>query len=297
MRLLGRLLLALLVLVVLAVAGVFAVSSRKLAQIVVVTDPAPAVVSDSATLVRGEYLARAIGKCTECHTADLGGGLFIDGGPLGTFYATNLTKGAGGIGTQRTDAELVTAIRHGVGPGGRKLLWMPSRDWNVMSDSDVAAIVAYLRSVPNVNRENPPSAIGPLGRALYALGKLPVTEADDLPHDAVTRTEPIRGATAEYGKYLADLGGCHGCHGPTLSGGALPGAPPDFKAAANLTPEGIGHYSEQDFFVALREGRRPDGSPIDSLMPVKATKLMTDDDTRAIHLYLKTVPPKAFGGR
>jgi mono/diheme cytochrome c family protein len=297
MRILKRLLAAIVVLILIAVVAVYGLSSRRLNQTVTVTDPAPAITSDSATLVRGEYLVRAIGKCSECHTADLGGTLFIDGGPLGKFYSANLTSGAGGIGGQRSDAEIVTAIRHAVGPAGRKLLWMPSADWNMMSDADVSAIVAYIRSVPNVDRQQPASSIGPLGRVLYALGQLPLTEADNIEHGPVSRSTPVPGVTVEYGRYLAHIGGCHGCHGPTLSGGPMPGAPPDFKTPSNLTPEGIGHYTEQNFFTALREGKRPDGSPIDSMMPVKATRLMTDDDTRALFTYLKSVPSKPFGNR
>ena len=94
------------------------------------------------------------------------------------------------------------------------------------------------------------------------------------------------------------VGGCKGCHGPTLSGGPIPGTPPEWKPAANLTPTGIGHYTEKDFFAALREGKRPSGTTIDTTyMPVRWTKLMTDDETRAVFMYLKTVAPKAYGGR
>jgi hypothetical protein len=83
-----------------------------------------------------------------------------------------------------------------------------------------------------------------------------------------------------------------------LSGGTLPGAPPDAKPAANITPEGIGTWTEQDFFRAMREGVRPDGTPIDStMMPIPLTREMTDLETRAVYMYLRTVPPKPFGGR
>jgi mono/diheme cytochrome c family protein len=105
------------------------------------------------------------------------------------------------------------------------------------------------------------------------------------------------GPTVEYGKYLIDVGGCSGCHGPGLSGGKVPGTPPDIKPAANLTPSGIGHYTEADFFRALRDGKRPGGAAIDPFMPVAFTKLMNDDEIRALFGYLKTVPAKAYGGR
>lgn len=297
MRLLKTIGLVLLAVIVLCVAGVYGFSSYRMNQKIVVNDPAPPIPTDSATLARGEYMVRAIVKCAECHGQDLGGQLFFDGGPLGTFHTPNLTKGSGGVGSVLSDADFVTAIRHGVGPGGYKLKFMPSSDWVKLSDDDVAAVVAYVRSVPNVDRATQPSSVGPLGRALYIAGQLPLFESEMIDHANVTRTNPVAGVTAAYGEYLANIGGCTGCHGPTLSGGKIPGTPPDLKPAANLTPEGIGHYKEADFFRALREGKRPNGTAIDPFMPVNATKLMTDDDIRAVYAYLKTVPAKPFGGR
>ena len=47
----------------------------------------------------------------------------------------------------------------------------------------------------------------------------------------------------------------------------------------------------------MREGIRPAGTPIDSTMPIRLTREMTDLETKAIYMYLKTVPSKAFGGR
>ena len=101
--------------------------------------------------------------------------------------------------------------------------------------------------------------------------------------------------TARYGAYLA--AGCTGCHGPGDSGGKIPGTPPDWKPAANITPAGIGHYTEADFIRALREGRRPNGAPIDSLMPWRLTREMTDVELRALYAYLRTVPARPYGNR
>lgn len=297
MRVLKNIALGLLVLIGLGVAGVYGFSSWRMNQRITFADAVPTVSRDSVTVARGEYLVRAIAKCAECHGPDLGGQLFFDGGPLGTFHAPNLTSGTGGVGTVLADSDYVRAIRHGVGQGGVKLKWMPSRDWTELSDPDVAAIVAYIRHVPPVNRPSGASWVGPLGRALYLAGQLPLFEAEMIDHAEVTRTHPVPGANVEYGEYLTNIGGCAGCHGPTLSGGKIPGTPPDLKPASNLTPEGIGHYKESDFFRALREGKRPNGTAIDPFMPVNATKQMTDDDIRAVYAYLRTVPPKPFGNR
>lgn len=295
MSVLRKLAVGLLVLVALLAGAVFGLSSFRLSRTVAFTDTAPFIPADSASIARGQYLSTAIGKCTECHGTDLGGKLAIDAGPVGQIYAPNLTSGPGGTIATWSDADVVHAIRHGVGPGGRKLIFMPSTDWIGMADDDVAAIVAYVRSVPPVDRTMSAPVIKPLGRALYVAGQLPLTDADVIDHATPRAARPATGETAEYGKYLANIAGCTGCHGPGLSGGSVPGTPPEFKPAANLTPAGIGHYTEADFFRALREGKRPDGTELDAFMPWGLTKLMTDADTRAIWNFLKTVPPREFG--
>ena len=124
-------------------------------------------------------------------------------------------------------------------------------------------------------------------------------EAKDMDHTARRGAPPAADTTAEYGHYLAEIGGCTGCHGPTLSGGVDSRRHRRMrKPSANLTPEGIGSWTEADFFKALREGIRPAGTAIDStMMPIRLTREMTDLETKAIYMYLKTVPPKAFGGR
>lgn len=297
MKILTRLALTVVILLIVVVTGAYSVSSYRITRKISFTDSTPSVVMDSATIARGEYLVRAIAKCADCHGQDLGGQIMIDDPALGRIYAPNLTSGRGSVTAAVTDAEIINEIRHGLAPDGRKLMFMPVRDWATMADEDVAAIVAYVRSVPAVDRESQRSTVGPMGRALYVAGQLPLFESELIAHDGIERVRPATGVSVEYGRYLAQIGGCMGCHGSTLSGGKIPGTPPDFKPAANLTPSGIGHYTEADFFRALREGKRPDGSAIDPFMPIGATKLMTDDDTRAIWIYLHTVPPKAFGGR
>jgi mono/diheme cytochrome c family protein len=297
MRILKRLMLSLVALVAAAAATLFLVSNSRMNARIDISDPAPVVHSDSATVARGSYLVRAIGKCVDCHDNDLGGKLAVDAGPIGQMWAPNLTSGSGGMATSLTDADIIRSIRHGVGREGRKLLFMPSAVWPDMADDDVTAIVAYLRSIPAVDRTVPAPVVKPLGRVLYLAGQLPMYEAELIDHDGpFHRVKPAAGPNAEYGKYLATIGGCVGCHGPGLSGGHVAGTPPEFKDAANITPTGIGHYSEADFFRAMREGKRPDGTTIDPFMPIAATKLMTDDDTRAIWEFLKGVPRKEFGG-
>jgi cytochrome c553 len=253
------------------------------------------VAADSATLARGEHLATAIGKCAECHGDDFTGKVFIDIPPLGRLVPPNLTMA--GLASELTPQQWANAVRHGIRRDGRSLYFMPSEDYAAMSDDDLAALIAYFRSLPGRTKALPGTYIGPVARGLFLAGQFPILSAEKVRARGLRPTTVPEAATPEYGRYLADVGGCTGCHGPTLSGGRIPGTPAEFKPAANLTPAGIGHYSEADFVRALREGVRPGGTAIDSLMPVKYTKLMTDQEIAAVYAYLRTVPAKEFGGR
>ena len=217
-------------------------------------------------------------------------------GAVGYFAGPNLTRGRGGLGATLTDADWERAVRHGVRRDGTPLMVMPSHEFTGMADDDLAAIVAYARSLPPVNGAQPSTHPGPVIRALHLAGQFTLLPAEQIDH---TRPHPAHmepEVTPRYGAYLA--AGCIGCHGPGLSGGKIPAAPPDWKPAANLTPSGdLGRWTVDDFTRALRTGRRPDGSPIDSVMPWKATAQMTDDEIKAVYAFLKTVPAKQYGNR
>ena len=110
------------------------------------------VAGTAAQIARGEKLAQV---CVSCHTSDdqlpLSGTNFaakFDFPPLGTLYGPNLTP-SGDI-TDWTDGELIRAIREGVHKNGRSLLIMPAEIFRNLSDDDVQALVAYLRSQPAI---------------------------------------------------------------------------------------------------------------------------------------------------
>lgn len=276
-------------------ATVWIVSARQLGRSLDVPVAALRVARDSVAIARGAHLVDAIGKCADCHGEDLGGRVFIDDPGLGRVVAANLTPG--GRLASWSDADVDRALRHAVARDGRPLLIMPSAEYNALSDEDAAAVIAYLRALPAVQRALPAHDLTFLARALMVTGQLPAFEADRIDHARPTVARVTPGVTAEYGRYLANAGGCTGCHGPGLSGGKIPGTPPDWKPATNISPAGIGRWTEADFFRALREGRRPDASPIDSLMPWRRAGRMTDDEIRALWLYLKTVPAREYGMR
>jgi cytochrome c553 len=269
-------------LVVLAVAALFAITTRDIRRTYDFPDSPVRAATDSASLARGRHLVEAIGKCQECHDADLGGELWVDEPAFGRLAGANLTSGRGGIGGL-TDADLERAIRRGVGRDGRPLIFMPAEAFAALSDEDLAAMIGYLRTLPPVDRELPAAKVGPVARALYLRGNLPLLPVTRIDHDA-SRPTRLPGVTAEYGEYLATIGGCRGCHGLTLAGDANPDAP-------DITVGRIGSWTEEDFFRSLRQGKRPDGTVIDpEKMPWVRSGQMTDDEIRAVWMYLKTLP-------
>ncbi len=298
MALLARVLGIIIILIVIVAATIYLIGSLKLNR---KFDIAPqslalSVPSDAASVARGRHLAVAITKCTVCHGADLGGTIFIEAPPF-RVVAPNLTKGAGGVGGSLSDADYVRAIRHGVAPDGHGLLVMPSREYAGLSDADLASIIAYAKSVAPVDRTLPPTDIRPLGRMLLAVGQMPESDANTIDQNAQPPATMPAAVTLEYGRYMAQIGGCTGCHRANLAGGHVPGTPPDFPDAQNLTPAGIGSWSEADFFHALRAGKRPDGTTINPFMPWAETAQMTDPEIKALWMYVHSVPPVATAAK
>ena len=286
---------ALVAVIVIAVATVYSLSSMRMGKVYALTQASLAAPTDKASIAEGHRLYISRG-CVHCHGEDLSGTTFIDEPPIGTFTAANLTSGKGGSASRMNDAEFARAIRNGVGADGRALIFMPSTDFSGMSDEDVGKIVAYIRSAPPVDKSPVSQSVGPLGRALFLSGKLPLlVTAELIDHNAKAPAQVAVAPTAEYGRYLA--AGCTGCHGEHFSGGPIPGTPPDWLPAKNITPTGIGSWNEGDFIKALRTGVLPDGNKLREPMAWQLTSKMTDVELKALWAYLRTVPARANDNR
>jgi len=247
------------------------------------------VPTDEASIARGEHVA-TLHLCRICHTEALSGQSVSVPGML-TLAIPNLTSGAGGVGGANTDEDWIRAIRHGVGHDGRGLAMMPSSTFYYLSDDDLGALIAYLKSLPSVDNELPRTDLGPMGRVMLALGQLPpdiVPNVIVIDHDAPRPVGPEPGVTVEYGEYLART--CALCHGPDLNGQTvvLDGPP---ILTPNLTPGGeLGFWSEEDFITTMRTGVTPGGKQLNSAMPWKYLGQMTDDELKAVWLYLQSLP-------
>lgn len=282
------------------IAGVTTVvmSNKALAKTYEVTVPPVTIPTDSASILRGRHIAIAIAKCGDCHGADYAGTMFINDPGFGQIAAPNITPGRGSVTDSYTDLDWVRTIRHGVKPDGRGTIVMPSEAYRYLSDADLGAVIAYMKSLPAADSTWPAPALGPVARPLIAFNVIPVFSAAYIDQSrGDVPAAPPADTTAAYGDYLTQIGGCRGCHNPALSGGPTgePGAPP----ASNLTPAGIGHWTADDFRLALREGKRPNTDLLisEKYMPWRSSGKMTDAEIYAVYLYLKSIPSREMGQR
>lgn len=249
------------------------------------------VPTSEAALARGQYLLESTVGCTGCHGENLGGTEFINDGMIGLLWAPNLTAGQGGVGAVYTDADWERAVRHGVRPNGEPLLIMPSHQYSHMSDEDLGAVLAYLRTFAPVDQVALARSIAPVGRIMIGaglMGELPAAQIDHAAAHAATLSPAV---SPEYGNYLVALGTCVDCHGPKLDG-VVGGGPPSEVPPANLTPAGdLANWTEADFIQAMRTGVTPEGQAISDEMPWRFFGNMEDGDLAAIFAYLKTLPP------
>src|SRR4051812_22024425 len=293
LKILGRIIAVLLVVVVGAAAAVYFASNSKLKKTFSVTAKPVVLPTDAAALAQGKHMAETRG-CNECHGADYGGNKVIDDPAMGRLFGPNLTKGKGSVTASFRDEDWIRAIRHGVAPDGRGLILMPSEEYSHFSDEDLGSVIAYLKTVPAVDRDSVPLAPGPVARALLVAGKLKLA-AEQIDHANLNPKFVTPGPTVEYGKYLSV--GCAGCHGPNFSGGKIDIGPPDWPHAANLTPSGrLAKWTEADFLKTLRTSKRPDETEVNPVMP-RSFGNMTDVELKALWAYFKTLPAVETGAR
>jgi len=273
------------------VAGLQLAERKRMRQVSVKVEPL-AYTSDAQALARGRYLFESRG-CAECHGVTGGGQEFVNDGKGTRLVAPNITSR--GVVASYQPQDWVRTIRHGVKPDGRPVLVMPSEDYNRFTDDDVAAVVAYARSLPPQPGPGPTVELPLPAWVLYGYGAIP-DAASRIDHTLAPAQPVPEGATALHGRYVANM--CIGCHGESLSGGRIPGGPPDWPPAANLTPgEGsaLARYQDVHAFKAmLHSGRRPDGTTI-RVMPFASLAKLSEVDVQALYLFLKTLPPRPVG--
>lgn len=269
----GIVLAGLIVLILLAGAGVYAASEVVLRRSYDVPLEEIAVPTDSAAIAEGRRLATIRGCFDGCHGPGLEGNVFWDEPWIARLVAPNLTQ----VAAQHTDAELERIIRDGVRPDGTSTWAMPSASFYHLSDQDVGSIIAFLRSVPVSDGPATEVRIRMLGRLGVLRGEFP-PQAQSIEHGAPRLGEQPHSDTLAFGQYLAATI-CSECHGLDLQGNPRAGTPPAFMAAA---------YSEEEFTRLMRTGVALGDREI-GLMTRMARRFthMTDHELHSLHTYLK----------
>lgn len=271
-------------------------------------------------LARGQYIVDHLSSCGACHTERKSGLAFdaerADGGYLAggnvlsdesfALWVPNITGDAEtGVG-KWSDDELMRAIRDGVKPDGSFMFpVMPYPDYRFMSDEDVRAVVAYLRSVPKVRqtRKRVDNDIPFMAKVGIGMGMVQHDPAQGVPPPPAK--DPVK-----RGEYLAHLGHCQSCHalgttGPRdpdddeyMAGSSKPFDTPGLGKvwAPNLTPDaetGLGRYSAEQIADALRSGKRLDGKPMAYPMSSFIPHLsgMTEADMQDLVAWLQSLKP------
>jgi mono/diheme cytochrome c family protein len=289
LKLIGKIIGVLVGLIVLAVVVVMAVGYFRYNKTYDIAVPPLEIPTDEASIARGRHLVDAVAHCAFCHGEGLAGQYIVNTSAEGIVVAPNLTPGEGGRGASFTTEDWVRAIRHGVHSEGRSVLIMPLLSFDTLSEADLAAIIAYLQTIPPMDNVLPETKPGPLMIALIGAG--PFTEgmsALHIDHESTFPAAPAEGETAEYGAYLVEIGQCRLCHGAELAGGqSNPGAP----LGPNLTPGGEpGFWTDEQFLDVIRTGMHPSGRELVSHMPWKYFRDMTDTELMAIRAYLMSLP-------
>jgi mono/diheme cytochrome c family protein len=286
------------------------------------TRPAPDVTVKSTPelVARGEYLARHVTACVDCHSPRVRdrysmpprkGFEFAGGdcwgeelGVPGKACMPNITSDKDhGLG-QWTDGEIMRAIREGITRDGRAMVpMMPYPSYRSMADEDLHAIVAYLRTLKPVPQPAPRSEFGFFVRR--AINTFPEPLEGPV-------TAPARTRSVEYGGYLVKLAGCSDCHtqrgtfGPKEDLAFAGGLEFDLSGvmhvrSANITPDpetGIGSMTREQFISRFKSFEDAEAVTANPLPPARQTIMpwllyggMTEEDLGAMYDYLRTVKP------
>lgn len=283
--------------------------SLRIAICLVLTTPSiTAWAQDDALMVRGAYLADSVVACANCHIArgdkgqplldqGLSGGMLFEDAAFKA-YAPNITPDPEtGIG-KWTDAELSKAIREGIRPDGSLIgPPMPISFYRNLSDTDLAALIAYLKAQPPIHHV--------VEKSVY---HMPLPPSYGPPVTGIKT--PDTANTLKYGEYLANIGHCMDCHTPRNNkgmllmehlgaGGQVLKGPIGNIVTPNLTPDqsGLKSWSDAQIERAIREGIDKDGKHLQPIMAFGWYKNISDPDMSALITYLKSLKPQQFADK
>jgi mono/diheme cytochrome c family protein len=260
--------------------------------------------ADTDPVKRGDYLVNGILTCGNCHTPkgpadDIGdkafsGGLSWDEPPF-KVTAPNITPDKEtGIGNYN-DAELKEVLRKGIKRNGVPVaMIMPSGFYEIMSDHDLDAVIAYLHTLKPIKNTVP----DPVYR---------IPQEHPIPPGGDKKfSEPMLADKLNKGIYLVTIAHCMECHTPIGpqgrdfadrlgAGGFEMAGPWGVSVTRNITSskeKGIGAWTDDEIKRAITQGVSRDGSKLKPPMGYHYYATLAPDDLDAIVAHLRTVPAK-----
>jgi hypothetical protein len=264
---------------------------------------------------RGKYLANNVMGCMDCHaerdkslytmpviteTRGLGGTLWSeDQGFPGMLYSVNITSYHL---KDWSDGELFRAITAGVSRDGTALFpIMPYLEYGRLPKEDIYDVIAYLRTLEPVRKEQPPRKMEfPLSLIVHLM---PVEGK----HDLVPSSDPVK-----HGEYMVTAAACYDCHTPMEDGRyikdmAFAGGF-EFQMetggvvrSSNITPDpetGIGSWTREAFVAKFKSFRNDIFTPhkiqpgqFNTEMPWTYYANMKEEELSAIYDYLMSLEP------
>jgi mono/diheme cytochrome c family protein len=276
----------------------------RLTALVIAAAAFAGAASADTSVERGSYLVNTIMTCGNCHSPkgppdvvagkDFSGGLRFDAPPFDV-TAPNITPDKEtGIGAW-SDDDIKRLLRTGRRPDGVPIaVAMPTGFYDIITDSDLDAIVAYLRTLKPISNKVPaPIYKIAVPRVVFPGAEKPVDPADL--NDKLKR-----------GFYLATIGHCMECHTPlakgvqdfqnslAMGGREFPG-PWGVSVSRNITSsktKGIGDWTDAEVKRAITQGIDKDGNKLKGPMGYQYYSHMTDADLDAVIAWVRTLPAK-----
>jgi cytochrome c553 len=236
--------------------------------------PGPQPGTSAALLRHGRRLAKVLG-CQGCHGADLTGQPWEEEADLAISFSSNLSRAV----PDYSDAALERAIRLGLRADGSELWGMPSEIFTRLEGVDMAALIAFLRSLRPAGRVQPRIVFGPRGRRQVARGEY--RPAPRLAREGRDTLPARLDGSHDLARYMTRAT-CGECHGLALGGNQWPGesSPPDLVVA--------GTYTRREFRHLMRTGEPPGARRLGLMAQVARGRFahLTDREVDAIYDYL-----------
>jgi len=287
-RWIGIILGSLIGLILITVVVLYFIGTARMNKIYTVEPSNLTLPTDAESIEYGKHRVETL--CQGCHGPDLSGVEdWFAAPPIGRIDSANLTTGEGGLGANFTTEDYVRAIRHGIDEDGKPIFMIAVPSTAHLSDEDLAAIIAYIKTVPPVGHTVEERYFTPLAYVMFGAGLLGDLPAEVVSHD-VHVTAPPREASLQYGEYLVNTNDCRICHGQQLNGAKSPD-PTATWISPNLTPGGdLGFWTEEQFINTIRTGITPGGHQLSENMPWRDYRNFYDYELQAVWLYLQSLP-------